>query len=244
MKYWIFWIVPILVLVPSCNGEEDGAVPIANQNPELLKSQESAILPWSPPSACKDEYVYTTDPNFDLDPNYEQDYKFKSGTIILEGWKGSKDSILERWRAVVYFDDYGHRERRDNFLEDGTHAGVFFRIGNKNFCLDPTEKTAHVSATGHTVLGTETRFDNIVQNMVGATDKPIKEILAGKECDVYVLQVEGGTSKYAGFGNIVFLMEFFSEGWGDYSKRVIEFSEGPVDPALFQIPKDYTIDYR
>lgn len=74
----------------SCNGEEDGAVPVIKQNPELLEFQENAVQPWSPPSTFKDEYVYTTDPNLEFDPNYEQDYQFKSGTITLQGWKGGQ----------------------------------------------------------------------------------------------------------------------------------------------------------
>lgn len=57
------------------------------------------------------------------------------------------------------------------------------------------------------------QFDNIVQNRVRATDKPIKEILAGKKCGVYLLLVEGGATKYAGLGNILFLTEFSSKVW-------------------------------
>lgn len=71
----------------SCNGEEDGALPVINQNPELLEFQENAgrrhWLAWM-------KYVYTIDPNLEFDPNYEQDYQFKSGTITLQGWKGGQ----------------------------------------------------------------------------------------------------------------------------------------------------------
>jgi|SRR5690606_29856296 len=131
-------------------------------------------------------------------------------------------------------------ERKDTFNGDGELLWIILNDGKKIHFLDVVQKNAHYQKHNHAV-GTETRFDWALQNEVGRSHEPSIEIIAGKECELYSIPMDGGTVNYAGFANIMFLTLAISDVWGDYSSRAIESKAGPIEDVLYTIPTDYKV---
>lgn len=171
---------------------------------------------------------------------YKREYLVKSGNIRFEGREGINDSITDSWIQVLYFEDYGSKERMEIYSNDEVLKSVSFNIGNKIISLDLDEKIAH-QRDWNDRSGLLNSFDRLVQSAGSLAYDWEKETVAGKECDVFYEPTDGGRAKYAGWGNIRFLLDHRSEGWGDYYLAAIEFTEGPVDPELFQVPEGFTL---
>ncbi len=220
MKHITLSMAPMFLLIWACS--TDGGIPryleVPPKNLENVPKQEQQ-LPES---------------------EYEPAYLVKAGSIRFEASEGMNGSITDSWIQVLHFEDYGRKERNEIYNQDGVPVHAGFNIGDKYISLDLDEKIANEWEVGDQ-SGLSNSFDWYVQRAGGSAYDWGKEIVAGIECDVFYEPIEGGIAKYAGWGNIVFISDFKSSVWGDYYLGAIEFTEGPVDPKLFQVPEGFTI---
>lgn len=168
----------------------------------------------------------------------EKKYQVKSGKIVYE--TGLKTlSVNLTYKTIVYFDDYGMRERRDTY--DSNHlSDTYLCDGEYLYQITHTKK--RIYRTGKALHGTEPRFD---WNKVSQADKDSgiammlpKENIAGKVCDVYVVKAGIATARFAGWKNILMLYEVKSPG-GVNLQQAISIDTTQVSPKVFELPKNY-----
>ena len=164
-------------------------------------------------------------------------YPIKSATIHFESHMKA-GSIEMVQKSIVYFDDYGMKERKDTYDEDGSLKESFFSNGKTLYTLIHKDKSAFKA--GNAFRGTEMKFDweeiSAADKESGKAKKGDNENILGKDCEVYYY--EG--SKFAGWKNISLLTEVQA---GNIRNKTIatEIQEGPVPSDLFQVPADYTV---
>ncbi len=206
--------------------------------------QEESTLPIQPKSSFNDfQENQAHAPTVDVATNNpERKYGIKSGTIRFETWFKYDGKLWEE-TSIVYFDDYGKKERSERYLLDGSLWATHFNDGTYLYSLNPEEKYAYRHETTH--LGTETRVSwadiPASQKASGWVEKAPNETIAGKSCEVYYVTIDGGHEKLAGWENICLLYEMVGSGYGDTSRRAVSIQEGPVDPNLFVLPSDYRV---
>lgn len=194
-------------------------------------------------SACSSP---STENETTIDKVKEQDaytikkYQLKSATITYQtamkaaGYEGVGKSI-------VYFDDYGNKERKDSYDEEGNLKETFFSDGKTLYLLIHKNKAAF--NRGSAYRGTEFKFDwNEIPSKdkeSGKAKKAANETIAGKDCEVFHYGNDQADSKYAGWKNICLYTEVVSSGTSSIIKAV-EIKEGPVPAEMFAIPAGYT----
>ncbi|MEO6683855.1 MAG: hypothetical protein ABIN48_13615 [Ginsengibacter sp.] len=173
----------------------------------------------------------------DLDATFNKKYGVKNGTIQFESqMKGANFDLVGK--SIVYFDDYGIKERKDTYDEDGMLKESFLSDGKTLYLLIHKNKAAY--KRGNTYRGTEMKFDwDEIPSDKKSSGEAIKgpnENILGKDCEVYFFK----GSKFAGWKNICLLTEV--EGSGVSNKVVaIKIQEEPVSAELFSVPSDYTV---
>jgi hypothetical protein len=166
-------------------------------------------------------------------------YDLKSGIITFVETT-TKSGIRETRKVVVYFDDFGTKERRDIYQGD--------RITETALCNGRTLYTiVHAAKSafhrGASSNGTEVRFE--VENPGQATAAIVRNLpnitLAGKTCEAFERVSSSEKTVYAGWGHICLLTEVQAPGMRRESKAV-SIEENVVIPAeKFEVPRGYTI---
>lgn len=178
----------------------------------------------------------------DKGDSFDKKYGIKSGTIYFESWFKFEDKFSEG-TSVVYFDDYGLKERNEGYGSDGSLSAIQFTDGSNLYYLSPKDKSAYVHKS--TYPGTEPRVSwadvPASQKASGWAKKGANQYVLDKNCEVYYITIDGGHEKYAGWNNICLLYEMIGSGYGDYSKVAVRIVEGPVDADLFILPGDYSV---
>lgn len=168
-------------------------------------------------------------------------YKIKAATISYENVMKSGDfNVLQK--TVVYFDDYGMKERKDTYDDEGNVAESFMSDGQYLYLLLHEDKTAY--DRGKAYRGTEFKFDweeiSSEDKENGNAEMGSNEMVAGKDCEVFYHKSDLGRSKFAGWNNICLLVEA-SGSYGESSNRAVDIQEGAVSADLFKVPEGYTL---
>lgn len=167
-------------------------------------------------------------------------YQIKSG-IITYTTVMKTHSVDYQYKTIIYFDDYGAKECRDNYKGD-TLSESLMSDGEKTYRIIHSLKKAFWSGTSK--KGTEPKFgwSNVSEEDIssGKITRLPDERIAGKECLVYSLKSGKVTAKYAGWKDIIFLTEISSEG-GFIATRAIRAQTGNVQTHKFKIPEGYTV---
>lgn len=186
--------------------------------------------------------VQTTQEIIENTPAPAKKYQIKSGTITFQNTMKS-GGYSANHKSIVYFDDYGIKERKDTYDDEGNLDESFFSDGANLYLIMHKQKTAY--DRGKSFRGTEYKFDwdEISFSTIekGKAKKGVNETVAGKECEVFYLETDAGKSKFAGWNNITLLTEG-SGSFGETVNRAIEIKEGPVDIKLFAVPDGYTLN--
>lgn len=168
-------------------------------------------------------------------------YQIKSGTITYENTLNTITIHLS-FKTIVYFDDYGMKERRDTYTHD-TLDETLMSDGKNMYRI--IHKMKRAFKTGKAYHGTESKFgwDEITQEDkdLGKVKKYPNEIIAGKNCEVYYVKVKKVLAIYAGWKDINLLTEIKSPGGSSISKA-IKVEEGQLNPGTFLLPKGYSIE--
>ena len=169
-------------------------------------------------------------------------YPVKSGIITFE-----KSGVIGKKKTVVYFDDYGVRERNESYNADGNIEEIRFSDGDKMYVINfkySKDKIAYIMGPGHS--GTEMKF--VAEPFNSETDKQkyqYKKLgsmnIAGKTCEAYSTKTASGEVTFAGWNNIL-LYSKTKISMGEMVNKAVDIKENvSIDDSMFKVPMGYEI---
>lgn len=175
-------------------------------------------------------------------PAVVKKYQIKSGIITFQE-TANMGSMKISSKKVLYFDDYGMKEREDSFDDEGQLKESFMSDGKDLILLMHKDKTAYKRGKAYRGTAYRVDFNEISQEdkASGKAKKLADETILGKTCETYSYETTSLKGKYAGWGNICLLTE--AEGSGMKSVAIAtSFEEGVDVPAdKFTIPSGYAV---
>lgn len=169
-------------------------------------------------------------------------YEIKSGVVTFEE-KTDLGGFAIVKKNIVLFDDYGLKERKDMYNEDGILEQSALSDGTSLYLIVHSENTAY--RRGKAYRGTEYRFgwDEISDRKKASGEFVQGETIpiAGKMCASYVQKSSRSTTVFAGWKGICLLSDMRAEGMRVTTKATA-FAENTTIPAsTFTIPAGMTV---
>ena len=176
--------------------------------------------------------------------NVVKKYPIKSGITTFQ-----RSGVVGDNEIIVYFDDYGIKERNEVYGEDGLISEVTMSDGVNMYKITKQsieEKKAYIMGPG--LHGTEMKFiidpfNNNDKRKLKYEYKKLENInVIGKDCEAYSVKAGGGTTIFAGWEGILLYTKVVIP-MGTMETIALDFSENAdVDPNLFKIPADYQVE--
>lgn len=155
-------------------------------------------------------------------------------------FKTQTDMMGQLIEATTYFDDYGAKQySRTKMSMMGMEIDMAsLQRDGKSYAINYDEKTVQ-----------EAPFQQESVNYLDLNEKTVakykvkevgKEVVAGKECTVYTLEISqmGQTAKAkASVWNGIPLKTVTETMGMSLTATVVDIKEGPVDASLFELPK-------
>ncbi len=170
-------------------------------------------------------------------------YPIESGIITFE-----QTGVLGNNKIIVYFDNYGTKERNVIYDEENNIKEVKFSDGENMFRLSTLEdgsKVAYILGAGK--YGTEMKFvaDPFANNERRKIKYQYEELadmdIIGKVCQAYKTKSTYGTTVFAGCQNVL-LYSKAETSMGTSETKAISFKENvELEDDLFKVPSDYKI---
>lgn len=158
-------------------------------------------------------------------------YGIKSGS-----YKTEMDMMGQVITNTTYFDDFGAKEATSMSMM-GMEMTQISKDG-KMYLVNKGEKSVQEMPQQQQTINYLNLTDEVIaKNKIKETGK---EAVAGKECTVYTLEMNqmGQTAKATVCVWNGFTMKTTIDAGGfTISTKVTEVNEGPVDAALFEVPK-------
>lgn len=168
----------------------------------------------------------------------EKKYDLKSGIVTFDVVMSVAGTELKE-KAVVTFDDWGAKEKRDTY-EGDTIKETFLCDGKDQIKIIHSEKAAYL--VGKCTRGTELRFDwNEISDRdkkAGKAKKLPSMKVAGKTCDAFELKEGENTSRFAGSGKITLYSEV-AGGMKTVATAVKLEENAAIPAAALRIPAGY-----
>ncbi len=168
-------------------------------------------------------------------------YPIKSGIITFK-----RTGVLGEQKVIVYFDDYGTKERTETYKSDGSIEEIRFTDGEFMYKITyeySDEKVAYIMGSGK--YGTEMKFDpDPFRNEERKQKYQFKKLpnmnIIGKDCEAYSTTNKMGTTTFAG-SNGILLYSKAEVSVGTMETVAVDFKENEsVDSDLFKVPDGYT----
>ena len=158
-------------------------------------------------------------------------YGIKSGS-----YKTEMDMMGQTITNTVYFDDFGAKEATSMSMM-GMEMTQINKDG-KMYLVNKGEKSVQEMPQQQQSINYLNLTDEVIaKNKIKETGK---ETVSGKECTVYTLEMNqmGQTAKATVCVWQGFTMKTTIDAGGfAISTKIVEIKEGPVDAAVFEIPK-------
>jgi len=157
-------------------------------------------------------------------------YGIKSGS-----YKTEMDMMGQVITNTTYFDDYGAKEVTSMSMM-GMEMTQISKDG-KMYMVNKGEKSVQEMPARETVNYLNLTDEVIAKNKIKEVGK---ETVAGKECTIYTTEVSqmGQTAKATvSVWNGITMKTNIDAGGFNIVTKVVEVTEGPVDAALFEVPK-------
>jgi hypothetical protein len=171
----------------------------------------------------------------------QRKYELKSGIITFENTVAILGKQVPQ-KQVLYFDDYGVRERKELYEGDVLQE-AYLCDGMHLFNLVYAESTAYRG--GNSTQGTETRLDGdslaAKWKGKGAVKKLPAVKLAGKICDAFEVTDAGGTTTLAGWNRIILMTEGSASGIHSVSKAVKIVENAKIPGDMFRVPAGFKV---
>jgi len=201
----------------------------------VKKTSVLAVMAVCLMSACSSEKSETSNADAateaaDYVTPVSRKYDVKSGVIHFEtsglGMSGKK---------IVYFDDYGSKERVETYDEAGNMDIYNFSDGKTRYWVNLSDKTVHI-ADQNGSLGWEMKFPewSEVDGRDGFKKLPNMEV-AGKDC---AAMQYGDNNVFAGWKGLTL---YHGQKPNLEIKAVKLELDKAVDPALFKTPDGYEV---
>ena len=157
-------------------------------------------------------------------------YGIKSGS-----YKTEMDMMGQTITNTTYFDDYGAKEvtamnmmgmEMTQLMKDGTM-----------YLINKGEKSVQEMPGRESINYLDLTDEVIAKNKIKEIGK---ETIAGKECTIYTAEISqmGQTAKATvSVWNGLVMKSSIDMGGFAMTQKVVEVNEGPVDAALFEVPK-------
>jgi hypothetical protein len=175
---------------------------------------------------------------YTLEAQAANKYDIKSGIITLESV-----TIISKMEIkitkIVYFDDYGIKEREETY-SSGKLSGVRFTDGKDKISLSLKKKTATKEGPGDRGLGprVELSFFGSTKDIESGIVKKIAPMtLAGQTCEVFQYKKGKNTQTYAGWNKVM----VYSKVDSTVIKAVKIEPNAVIPKEKFQIPAGYTL---
>ena len=164
-------------------------------------------------------------------------YQIQSGIITFETAL-TMGSFVMKTKAVVYFDDFGMKECRDTYDDNGIKES-FFSDGKDLYLVMYAEKAVYKRGTAF--RGTEYKFDWNEIAPSGKGKKLPNMTVLGKNCEAFEMNDKGNISTFAGWNNVCLYMATKQPSMTVVSKAV-KFEENVKVPAeKFKNPAGFTL---
>ena len=157
-------------------------------------------------------------------------YGIKSGT-----YKTEMDMMGQTITNTTYFDDYGALQATEMNMM-GMEMTQITKDG-KMYLVNKGEKSVQEMPAQQSINYLNLTDEVVAKNKIKETGK---ETVAGKECTVYTAEISqmGQTAKATvSVWNGLVMKSSIDMGGFAIEQKVVEVNEGPVDAALFEIPK-------
>ena len=158
-------------------------------------------------------------------------YGIKSGTIKIE-----MDMMGQTIPSTIYFDDYGAKQATSISMM-GMEMTQINKDG-KMYLVNKGEKSVQEMPQQQQQVNYLNLTDEVIaKNKIKEVGK---ETVAGKECTIYTLEMSqmGQTAKATvSVWNGIAMKTNIDAGGFAITTKVVEVKEGPVDAAVFEIPK-------
>ena len=157
-------------------------------------------------------------------------YGIKSGS-----YKTEMDLMGQTITNTTYFDDFGAKEVSSISMM-GMEMTTLMKDG-KTYMINKAEKSVQEMPAQESINYLNLTDEVVAKNKIKETGK---ETVSGKECTVYTAEISqmGQTAKatvsvWNGFA----MKSVIDAGGFAISQKIVEITEGPVDAALFEVPK-------
>ena len=157
-------------------------------------------------------------------------YGIKSGS-----YKTEMDMMGQVITNTTYFDDYGAKQATSMSMM-GMEMTQINKDG-KMYLVNKGEKSVQEMPAQQSINYLNLTDEVIAKNKIKETGK---ETVAGKECTVYTAEISqmGQTAKATvSVWNGIAMKSVIDAGGFGITQKVVEVTEGPVDAALFEVPK-------
>ena len=157
-------------------------------------------------------------------------YGIKSGTIKTE-----MDMMGQTITNTTYFDDYGAKQATSMSMM-GMEMTQISKDG-KMYMINKGEKSVQEMPAQQSINYLNLTDEVIAKNKIKEIGK---ETVAGKECTIYTAEISqmGQTAKATvSVWNGIAMKSVIDAGGFSITQKVVEVKEGPVDAAMFEIPK-------
>ena len=157
-------------------------------------------------------------------------YGIKSGTLKTE-----MDMMGQTITNTTYFDDYGAKEATSISMM-GMEMTQISKDG-KMYMVNKGEKTVQEMPAQQSINYLNLTEEAIAKNKIKEIGK---ETVSGKECTIYTAEVSqmGQTAKATvSVWNGIAMKSTIDAGGFNITQKVVEVTEGPVDAAVFEVPK-------
>jgi hypothetical protein len=171
-------------------------------------------------------------------PDSIKQYKIPSAIISYVGVSSrNNESTSALW--TFYFNDYGMNKRMDRFEKKElieSHCSVgnskFYIINHRNKTFDGLEEASKIF---NVIVSKDSVLSN--KDYVKSSD----EIVAGKDCEIFIFQTKDYKYKYGFWKDVCLLYEFEMKGNPifKFKSSPLKVEERELSTALFSIPSGY-----
>ena len=158
-------------------------------------------------------------------------YGIKSGTIKME-----MDMMGQVITNTVYFDDFGAKQATEMNMMGMEMTQI--RKDDKMYLVNKGERSVQEMPMQQQQINYLNLTDEVIaKNKIKEVGK---ETVAGKECTIYTTEISqmGQTAKATvSVWNGIAMKSVIDAGGFGITQKAVEVKEGPVDAAIFEIPK-------
>ena len=214
-------------------------------SPAVKTSEVKEMIPTPAPAVksgeVKEPAAATTPVPADNTPAGKK-YAIKSGTITFE-----RTGVSAKKKIMVYFDDYGKKERNEVYNNKGKLEEFRFSDGETMYKIslkNGAEKVVYNMGPGS--FGTEMKFvaepfkNPEEQQQQNFTKLPDMKIL-GKTCQAYSVRDSAAETTFAGYNGVLLYVKVMMK-MGESFTQAVDFKENAkIDPSLFKVPDGYAV---